>query len=50
MKKIILKIIYKILNKIPEDVNDDGVVNSLDLLLVKKYLLKNNVSEKESDN
>jgi hypothetical protein len=44
MKKTILKIIYKILNKIPEDVNDDGMVDSQDLFLVKKYLLT-----KESD-
>lgn len=46
MKKILLKLIYKLLGKIPEDVNDDGKVNSLDLLLVKKYILNN---EKESE-
>lgn len=41
MRKIILKLIYKILNKIPEDVNDDGKVDALDLLLVQKKILKN---------
>ena len=46
MRKLILKIIYKIFDKIPEDVNDDGVVNSQDLLLVQQYLLK---EEKESE-
>lgn len=40
MRKLMLKIIYKLLHKIPEDVNDDGKVDSLDLLLVKQYLLK----------
>lgn len=40
MKKLILKIIYKIFNKIPEDVNDDGVVNAKDLLLIRKKLNK----------
>lgn len=45
MKNKILKIIYKIFNKIPEDVNDDGVVDSLDLLLVRKYLLKEENNE-----
>lgn len=40
IRKIILKIIYKIFKKIPEDVNDDGVVNSQDLFLIRKYLLK----------
>lgn len=44
MKKILIKLINKLLGKIPEDVNDDGKVDSLDLLLVRKYLLK-----KESD-
>ena len=44
IRKIILKMIYKIFNKIPEDVNDDGIVDSQDLFLVKKYLLT-----KESD-
>lgn len=48
MKKILLKIIYKIFNKIPEDVNDDGVVNSLDLLLVKKYLLEHDDVEENN--
>ncbi len=40
MKKILIKLINKLLGKIPEDVNNDGVVDSQDLLLVKKYLLK----------
>ena len=47
MKIKILKLIYKIFNKIPEDVNDDGEVNSLDLLLVRKKLLED--SEQRSD-
>lgn len=47
MKKILLKIIYKLLHKIPEDVNDDGIVDSLDLLKVQKYILSHD--KKESD-
>lgn len=47
MRKKILKLIYKIFNKIPEDVNDDGKVDGLDLLLVQKYIL--NKENKESD-
>ena len=45
MRNKLLKLIYKIFNKIPEDVNDDGEVNSLDLLLVRKYLLKEDNNE-----
>lgn len=39
MKKLILKIIYKIFNKIPEDVNDDGEVNAKDLLIIRRRKL-----------
>ena len=42
IRKIILKMIYKIFNKIPEDVNDDGIVDSQDLFLVKIYLFVEN--------
>lgn len=47
MIKKLLKLIYRIFKKIPEDVNDDGEVNSLDLFLVRKKLLED--SEKRSD-
>lgn len=50
MRKLLLQIIYKIFNKIPEDVNDDGVVNSLDLLLVKQYLTSHDIIDEEEDN
>lgn len=46
MRKMLLKMIYKLLKKIPEDVNDDGEVNCLDLLLVQKHILNN---QKEND-
>jgi hypothetical protein len=39
MRKLILKIIYKLLHKIPEDVDDDGKVSVLDLVKVQKYIL-----------
>lgn len=49
MRKMLLKLIYKIFNKIPEDVNDDGVVNALDLLIVQQYLLNHDIIKEESD-
>ena len=39
MKKIFLKIIYKILGKVPEDVNDDGKVSAEDYIAIKNYIM-----------
>lgn len=40
MKKFILKIIYKIFKKTPEDVNDDGNVSITDVVKVMDKLLE----------
>ena len=40
MKKLLLKIIYKIFNKIPEDINDDGKVDITDEVLVMNKILE----------
>ena len=40
MKELILKIIYKIFNKIPEDVNDDGKVDITDAVKVMDKVME----------
>lgn len=42
MKKIILKIIYKLFKKTPEDVNDDGKVSITDAVKVMDKLMEDN--------
>ncbi len=44
---LLIVIILNIKNKIPEDVNKDGEVNALDLLIVQKYILEEYEGEKE---
>ena len=44
---MLIILIFNIKTEIPEDVNGDGEVNALDLLIVKKYILKENEGEKD---
>lgn len=42
MRNFILKIIYKIFKKMPEDVNDDGKVNITDVVKVMNKIKEEN--------
>lgn len=44
---MLIILIFNIKTEIPEDVNGDGEVNALDLLIVQKYILKENEGEKD---
>ena len=44
---MLIILIFNIKTEIPEDVNGDGEVNALDLLIVQKYILKENEGKKD---
>lgn len=44
---MLIILIFNIKTEIPEDVNGDGEVNALDLLIVQKYILEEHEGAKE---